>query len=122
MTNWKERAVAATRGSQFGAVFCAAAGLDNPHVLDDRTDLPAPHFSGKATITSDNYVMATFWDRNGVGHSGAFVGSIHDVIRNTKGLADHLALTEEERAELVAIIRGWIAQDYSDGRALKTLE
>ena len=111
-SNWKERALAATKQSQFGAILCAATG----------TPCEAPCFSGKATITSDNFVMANFTGADGRNHMGAFVGSVHDLIRNTEGLAKHLKLNDEERKELFGVIRGWVATDYSGGRLLKMLE
>jgi hypothetical protein len=82
MNTWKYRAIAATSGTQFGAIFAAAAGID----------IPAPYFSGKAIVTSDNCVMADFVDRNGEGHMGAFVGTLLDLTRNTNGLSAHLKL------------------------------
>jgi hypothetical protein len=41
-----------------------------------------------------------------------------DLLKNTNGLADHLKLTGEERSELFATIRGWIADDYSAERLI----
>lgn len=108
---WKQKAFAATRGTQFGAIFAAA--------IDQK--IPVPRFTGKATITSDNFVMANFVDKNGNGHSGAFVGSASDLVRNTIGLADMLKLKPEDRRELFGAIHGWVSTDYSAGRALKTL-
>jgi hypothetical protein len=72
-------------------------------------------------ITSDNFVMADFTGADSRHHMGAFVGSVHDLIKNTNGLTDHLELDAEDRAELFAVIRKWIATDYSGGRLLKKL-
>jgi len=106
MSNWKERALAATRGSRFGAIFCAAT--------DTKCDPPC--FTSKAIITSDNFVMANFTGADGRHHMGAFVGSVSDLVRNTNGLADHLKLTDQERTELFTVMRDWIGTDYSGGR------
>ena len=110
--NWKEKAIAATRGSQFGAVLCAATG----------TDAPAPCFTSKASITSDGFVMANFTGSDGRQHMGAFVGSASDLVSNTVGLANHLKLNGSDRAELFATVRGWIETDHGGGGALKALE
>lgn len=112
MTNWKDKALAATRGSQFGAILSAATD----------TEIPAPSFSGKASITSDSFVMCNFTKANGENHMGAFVGGASDLVRNTQGLAKHLKLDDAERAELFATVRNWIGQDYSGGKALKDLQ
>jgi hypothetical protein len=98
--NWKQKALAATRGSQFGAIVACALG--------EKTR--APYFSGRPSITSDGYVMCNFVDRNGEGHMGAFVGSFSDVQRNTKGLADHLKLNVEDRAEYTGALTKWLGR------------
>jgi hypothetical protein len=107
MTTWKERALAATRGSKFGAVVACALG----------EKIDAPCFHGKAHVTSDSFVMCDFSDKNGRGHTGAFVGDVDDIVRNGVGLADHLNLTAEERAEFGKALAGWIGRDYSDDDA-----
>lgn len=108
---WKQKVLAATRGSQFGAILNCALG----------EKIEAPCFTSKAVVTSDGYVQANFVDKNGCARHSAFVGSAADLVNNTKGLAGHLKLSAADRAELYAIVRGWIATDYS-GRALKGLE
>ena len=103
MANWKERALAATRGSQFGAILCAATG----------TKCEAPCFTSKATVTSDRFVTANFTDKHGDGHMGAFVGSLSDLVNNMNGLAKHLKLDATETDELFKVVREWIQTDYS---------
>jgi hypothetical protein len=103
--HWKARALAATRGSHFGAIIAAATD----------TEIEAPCFTSKACITSDGFVMANFEGADGRQHLGAFVGSASDVVNNARGLADHLNLDGADRSELFATIRGWIGQDYSNG-------
>lgn len=102
MKVWKKRALKATEGSQFGAILASALGKT----------IPAPCYTGRATITSDGYVMANFTDRDGNNHLGAFVGSVDDLINNTQGLAKHLELSIPQRHELVETIRSWVATDY----------
>jgi len=109
MTTWKDRALAATKGSRFGAILAAA--------LDEQ--IPAPCFSGSASITSDGFVMASFTDKNGEHHFGAFVGAASDLANNARGLAKHLDLNDEDRDALFATIKGWVGNDYSNGTALK---
>ena len=108
---WKRRAVAATNGTQLGAIICAAFG----------EKIEAPCFTSKAIITSDGFVQANFTGKDGRQHLSAFVGSASDLVRNVVGLADHLKLNADEKAELFAAIRSWIVTDYSSG-ALKVLE
>lgn len=76
-----------------------------------------PRFSGKATITSDGFVMCNFTASNGENHMGAFVGSVTDLVRNTKGLGDHLKLSDDDRKEFYHTITNWIGMNYS-GRDL----
>lgn len=110
--NWKEKALAATRGRQLGAILAAATD----------TKIEAPYFTSKATVTSDGFVVADFTGADLRKHMGAFVGSSADLVRNTLGLADHLQLNDEERKELLTTVRNWIGTDYSTGYALKKLE
>jgi len=105
--SWKTKALAATKGSQFGAVLSSAFNKK----------IKAPCFTSKAIITSDGYVQANFVDKIGVARNSAFVGSATDLVRNTRGLADYLKLAAEDRKELFAVITDWIALDYS-GRGL----
>lgn len=94
MTNWKKKALAATAGSQFGAILAAATD----------TKIKAPCFTSKAVITSDGFVTANLVGADGRAHLGAFVGHVRDLIRNTNGLADHLALEGADRAELFSVV------------------
>lgn len=99
---WQDKAVAATRGSQFGAIVNRALGKDTP----------APCFMGKASVTSDGYVMCSFIDRHETYYSGAFVGAVSDLDRNVEGLTKHLKLNAKDSAEFKAVIKSWIAVDY----------
>jgi len=108
--DWKARALAATNGSKYGAILAAALGKT----------IPAPHFNGRAGISSDGFVLADFTDAEGNEHPSAFVGSAADLATNTLSLAEYLKLSPEDRSELFATVRGWIANDYSNG-ALKAL-
>lgn len=104
--HWKARGQRATRGNQsrLGALFNRACGLDDKDSV--------PRFSGQAVITSDGYVLCDFWGRDGVFHRGAFVSSVADLVRNVEGLAEHLKLTDTERAEYLEKWRLWIILDY----------
>lgn len=108
----KTELVLETRGTQFGAILAAALGFK----------IDGPHFVGKAIVTSDGFVQCNFVDRNGVARHSAFVGSVEDLVRNTKGFADYRKLDETDRNALYSAIHGWVAIDYSNGRALKGLE
>jgi hypothetical protein len=100
----KTEIVLETRGTQFGAVLACALGFDKN---------PAPCFVGKAIITSDGYVQCNFTGKDGRNHHGAFVGSVRDLVNNTKHAADHFKLGTEDRADLYKAVREWIATDYS---------
>ena len=110
--NWKTKAMKATAGSRFGAILAAALGKS----------IPAPCFHGKASITSDGFVTASFTGDDGRHHLGAFIGSANDLVGNVQGLAKHLELSEDERDELCATVRAWVALDYSGGKALAALK
>jgi hypothetical protein len=109
---WKQKALAATRGTQFGAVLSSAFGKK----------IKAPCFTSKAIVTSDGFVQANFVDKGGVARHSAFVGSVQDLLRNARGLADHLKLDASERAEFFTVVREWVAVDYSGGYALGALK
>lgn len=108
---WKEHALAATRGTQLGAILCAAT----------KTETPAPCFTSKASVTSDGFLVANYTGADGRQHMGAFIGPASDLVRNAQGLADHLKLDETARAELYRVLLKWIELDYSRG-ALKALK
>jgi hypothetical protein len=108
---WKQKALAATKGSQFGAVLSSAFNKK----------IKAPCFTSKAVITSDGFVQANFVDKGGVARHSAFVGSVQDLLRNARGLADHLALDANERTEFFTAVRDWVAIDYSGGHTLGRL-
>lgn len=97
-------AFAVTRGSQLGAILRAAMGENAPG--------DNPQFASKAFVTSDGFVHADFIDKNGDGHSQAFIGSASELSASLHGLAEHLKLTAEERTELAGVVRAWIATDY----------
>jgi hypothetical protein len=106
--DWKARAIAATRGTRFGAILACAMDIER-----DAT----PRFVGKAAVTSDGFVMCSFVDRDGNGHLGAFVGAASDLDSNVDGLARHLRLTDADSRALAALVAGWIATDYRARRA-----
>lgn len=109
MDTWQDRLIACSEGSQLGGVVRCALGRNEPGVH--------PAFIGKAVITSDGFIMCDFIDRDGNRHMGAFVGSVGDFERNVKGVADHLQLSDEDRAAWYAAARGWIGMNYA--RALR---
>ena len=100
--NWKDKALAATKGSRLGAVLAAAMGLE----------IPAPCFHGKPTTTSDGFLIVDFTGSDGRRHMGAFAGDVDDVWRNVYGLARHLKLNAAEREEMFAIVHDWVGTDY----------
>lgn len=108
---WQDKALAATKGTRFGAILNAAMGKT----------IDAPRFNGKAAITSDGFVMCSFTSSDGREHYGAFVGAASDLVQNATGLAAHLSLNDAERKELFALVRGWVETDYTGGKALAAI-
>ena len=102
--SWQDKALAATNGSQFGAILRCALDRNEP---DD-----VPCFNGKASVTSDGFVMCNFIDRDGRCHLGAFVGSATDLHRNVAGLANHLKLNVADHNAMRAAIANWIGRDW----------
>jgi hypothetical protein len=103
---WKDKAVLATRGSQFGAIINCAFGIG-------AGETTGPRFVGKANVTSDGFVMCDFIDRNGQYRFGAFVGAKSDLDGNVRGLTKHLKLTDKQETEFKAKIASWIGSDWS---------
>ncbi len=93
----------ASKGSQLGAIIRCAYGIERDAM---------PRFEGKASVTSDGYVMCNFVARNGDHHMGAFVGDMADFERNVEGIAKHCALDADERKAFLATMRGWIGTDW----------
>lgn len=110
--SWKLRAIRATKGNQskLGSILIAVLGRIPRH---------PPRFGLKATITSDGFVMADFQGKDFVRHYSALVCEVKELTNNFRGLADHLKLDKEEREEMFAELRKWIARDY---RAKSTLD
>ena len=102
---WKDKALLATRGSQFGAIIECALGIG-------AGETTGPRFVGKASVTSDGFIMCDFIDRNGQYRFGAFVGGQSDLDRNTRGLIAHLKLTAPEAVKFEAVIKSWIGKDW----------
>jgi hypothetical protein len=105
---WQWKAIQATQAhtSQLGCILlaCLGRGLNK-----------LPRFGRQATITSDGYVVSAFVTKAGEFHANAFVCSIGDLIRNFRGLADHLKLSDDERTEMFTAVRKWCAVDYRPG-------
>lgn len=106
-SDWLQRALVASRGTRTGAILACAAGVEHP----------APHFVGKASVTSDGFLMCDFVDREDGYHHGAFVGSASDLDSNIDGLARFLRFSREDSVALRALIARWTATDY---RSLST--
>lgn len=100
---WKDKALAATRGSQFGAIIRCALGRDAGQTT-------GPRFVGKANITSDRFIMCNFIDSNGQFRHGAFVGAFDDLTRNYRGLSDHLKLNDKDRAAFRRVLASWAGE------------
>lgn len=97
--NLKQKILAATRDTKFGAIIRCAMNIERDAV---------PRFFGKATVTSDGFIMCSFVDSDGIAHMGAFVGSKENVLMNVRGLSRHLRMTYEEHEELANLIDAWM--------------
>ncbi len=113
LADWRQMAVNATHNpntgepTRLGAIVRAVT----------RTELrmPAPKLIGQATITSDGFVMCCFQSRDGRMHGGAFIGTFEDVVKNWRGLADHLqkqGMKDDQREAMFKALRDWIDRDY----------
>lgn len=101
---WQDKALHAARGTRTGAILRCA--------LDRNEEGHFPQFTGKASVTSDGFLMCDFIDREGRQHLGAFVGSVDDFWDNVRGLNIALALDAEDSIELVEAFRSWIGKDW----------
>ena len=106
--NWQDRITQASRGTQTGAIVACAL----------KREIPAPHYIGRASVTSDGFLMCSCAAANGAHHMGAFVGSLSDLIENCVKLSKHVKLTVHEQAEFCDSMVEWIdgLSDYSNGR------
>ena len=102
---WQDRVVEAARGNgtRLGTILLCALGREPDAV---------PRFTGRASITSDGFVMCNYVARDGVAHASALVGSVDDLRANVIGLADHLRLSAIDRHSLYVVVQRWIATDY----------
>lgn len=105
----KTKILAATNGTQLGAILRCALGMDVGALHQ--------HFVGKANVTSDGFLMCDFVDRGGSYRHGAFVGAISDLNRNIAGLGAHLSLEPAQQAELDALAASWIGKDWRPAKA-----
>ena len=106
--HWQDRAIIATRGNatRLGAILLAALGRAE---ADDQ-----PRFVGRASVTSDGFVLCDYVGLDGAHHPGAFVGDVVDLVSNTINLARHLNLSEIDSRTLYAVVQRWIVQDHRD--------
>lgn len=110
----KEKIVATTSGTKTGAILRCALGLNRTtgDSKGPQTEVIGPAFIGKASVTSDGYVMCNYIDRDGTPHMGAFVGSVSDLDDNLKHVRNFMGLTAEQYNALTAAVADWIATDY----------
>lgn len=102
-THWKIRVLNGTHGTQSGAILRYILGHSNDE---------CPRFAGKASVTSDGFVMCDFVDRDGNGHMGAFVGDVGGLTRMHSNVVKHFKLTAPQAVELGDAIDGWVGQDW----------
>lgn len=108
MYAWQDLALQVTHGSQFGAILAVAI----------KHDIPPPCFNGKATITSDGFIMADFTTSNGDRHMRALVCHVEDLETNIAGLIGHLDLNEADASDMLKAFQSWIDTDYRTNTGL----
>ena len=107
---WQDLALAAADGTQTGAILRCALNRNTEAV---------PRFEGKASVTSDGFIMCSFVGRNGEGHMGAFVGAYDDLLRNLGKLAAHVekyGKVKVDHKAMLDAIDAWISVDYRSKR------
>ena len=67
----KTKILSATRGTKLGAILRCAMGMNELGV--------APRFVGKASVTSDSFIMCDLIDSDGNGHHLRFANDRDDV-------------------------------------------
>jgi hypothetical protein len=100
----KHRILGSTVGTKLGAILRCALGANREH--------DAPRFVGKASVTSDGFIMCSFVGGDNSFHPGAFVGSLADLDDNLEGLSRHLQLPADDKETLLAAVTNWIGEDY----------
>lgn len=102
-----------------GVVYAIRSSPMFAAILDAAFDVPldlrrtTSTFRGKATVTSDGYVMCDFVRDGGDYHPGAFVCSVGDLMRNARDLDTHIrSYIDTWDGHVTAAIRGWIGRDW----------
>jgi hypothetical protein len=103
MLDWKTRVLNGTHGTQSGAILRLAFGQN-----DDQ----CPRYEGKASVTSDGYLMCNFVDKDGDLHWGAFVGDVAGLARMHANVTRHFKLTAPQSVELGDAIDDWAGSGW----------
>jgi hypothetical protein len=101
---WVEKALAESAHTRTGAILRCALGLNNKNDF--------PRFMGKASVTSDGWLMCDFIGSSGQLHRGAFVGAASDLTANIGSLAAFLKLNSDDHEAMKAAVANWIGKDY----------
>ena len=97
-----QKALYTARQTRTGAMIRAAAGV----VAE------GPTFHGKASVTSDGFLICDFSEASGERHGGALAGSWNDLHANLATLCEFLDFDAAQRKELMDLMNSWIAFDY----------
>lgn len=103
--SWQYRVIAASRGNStmLGTLVLAILG---------RNAKSAPAIGENAIITTDGIVVTQFLTRSGKLHKEAPIGRVHEIVDELRKLSDAAMLNDDERQQLFAATRSWIARDY----------
>jgi hypothetical protein len=99
-TELQDKILATTAGTKLGAILRCAMGRNEMTMF--------PRFVGKASVTSDGFVLCDFIDGSFQDHHGAFVGSKVEVLNNGRNLSLHMKLSPAEQIELLNLIDAWM--------------
>lgn len=75
-----------------------------------RDPVTTARYVGRATTTSDGFVMCNFVGANGDCHMGAFVSSYDEIERNVLSVADTLGFDDDERDEVQGLLDRWVGK------------